>query len=413
MTDQRTDLPRRGDWVGDEQPDSEVGEQPVHSPEEIERELRLRPELPQVVRLSRKTLAIGGGIAATALAAMLLWSLRPAGDSTRPEEVYTTDNRLPAEQIAQLPRDYAGLRRDIPQLGPPLPGDLGRPMLNAGVEPQPGDTVPGLAPSAQTVQPNLAAHRRDEERQRRAQELDAARTSKLFAPDAQDGRSGTIPPASSVAAANGSEAGTGGSDALSTATPSQVQPVASPYVLQAGSIIPAALVTGLSSDVPGQVVAQVTQNVRDSVTGRHLLVPQGSRLIGEYDADIAAGQSRALLVWTRLILPDGRSVALERQPAADASGRAGLKDRVDRHWGELFRAAAVSTLLGVGTELVSGNAEDRLVRALRRGAQDAVSDAGQQLVRRSLDIRPTLTVRPGTPVRVILTRDLVLEPPGR
>ena len=184
-------------------------------------------------------------------------------------------------------------------------------------------------------------------------------------------------------------------------------------MLQAGSIIPAALVTGLSSDVPGQVVAQVTQNVRDSVTGRHLLMPQGSRLIGEYDADIAAGQSRALLVWTRLILPDGRSVTLDKEHAADASGQAGIRDRVDRHWGEIFRAAAVSTLLGVGTELVSGHAEDRLVRALRRGAQDAVGDAGQQLVRRSLDVRPTLTVRPGTPVRVILTRDLVLEPAGR
>ena len=413
MTDQRTDLPRRGDWVDQEELDGEQGEEPNRTPEEIERDLRLHPELPQVVRLSRKTLAVGGGIAATALAAMLLWSLRPAGDSTRPEEVYTTDNRLPAEQIAQLPQDYAGLRRDVPQLGPPLPGDLGRPMLNAGVEPQPGDTVPGIAPAAQPAQPNLAAQRRDEERQRRAQELDAARTSKLFAADAQGGRSGAVPPASSVAAENGSAAGTGGSDARSTASPSQVQPVASPYVLQAGSIIPAALVTGLSSDVPGQVVAQVTQNVRDSVTGTHMLVPQGSRLIGEYDADIAAGQSRALLVWTRLILPDGRSVMLDKEPAADASGQAGIRDRVDHHWGEILRAAAVSTLLGVGTELVSGDAEDRLVRALRRGAQDAVSDAGQQLVRRSLDIRPTLTVRPGTPVRVILTRDLVLEPARR
>ncbi len=413
MTDQRTDLPRRGDWVDQEELDGEQNEEPIRTPEEIERDLRLHPELPQVVRLSRKTLAIAGGVGATALAAMLLWSLRPAGDSTRPEEVYTTDNRLPAEQIAQLPRDYAGLRRDIPQLGPPLPGDLGRPMLNAGVEPQPGDTVPGIAPAAQPAQPNLATQRRDEERQRRAQELDSARTSKLFAPDAQGGRSGAVSPASSVAAANGSEAGTGGSDARSTASPSQVQPVASPYVLQAGSIIPAALVTGLSSDVPGQVVAQVTQNVRDSVTGTHMLVPQGSRLIGEYDADIAAGQSRALLVWTRLILPDGRSVMLDKEPAADASGQAGIRDRVNRHWGEIFRAAAVSTLLGVGTELASGDAEDRLVRALRRGAQDAVSDAGQQLVRRSLDIRPTLTVRPGTPVRVILTRDLVLEPARR
>ncbi len=146
MTGQRTDLPRRGDWVDQEELKGEQGEEPIRTPEEIEHDLRLHSELPQVVRLSRKTLAIAGGVGATALAAMLLWSLRPAGDSTRPEEVYTTDNRLPAEQIAQLPRDYSGLggaRSDVPQLGPPLTGDLGRPMLNAGVEPQPGDIVPG------------------------------------------------------------------------------------------------------------------------------------------------------------------------------------------------------------------------------------------------------------------------------
>ena len=186
---------------------------------------------------------------------------------------------------------------------------------------------------------------------------------------------------------------------------------ASPNIVQAGSIIPAALITGVRSDLPGQITAQVTANVYDSPTGRILLIPQGARLIGEYDSEIAAGQTRVLLAWDRLIMPDGRSIVLERQPGADGAGFAGLQDRVNQHWGNLLKAAAVSTLLGVGAEL-GADSEDDLTRALRRGSQDTINQTGQQIVRRQLNVQPTLTIRPGHPLRVILTRDLVLEPTG-
>ena len=179
-------------------------------------------------------------------------------------------------------------------------------------------------------------------------------------------------------------------------------------VLQAGSIIPAALITGIRSDQPGLVTAQVTQNVYDSVTGRRLLIAQGARLIGDYQSDVGFGQRRVLLAWNRLILPDGRSIVLERQPAADPAGYAGLEDGVDYHWGGVVKAALVSTLLGIGGELGAGGDSD-LVRALRRGSEDSVSRAGEQVVSRELDVRPTLTIRPGYPVRVLVTRDIVLE----
>jgi len=166
----------------------------------------------------------------------------------------------------------------------------------------------------------------------------------------------------------------------------------------------------MRSDLPGQVTAQVTENVYDGPTGRLLLIPQGARLIGQYDAQVAFGQSRALLVWNRLIMPDGRSITLERQPGADASGVAGLEDEVDNHWGQLFRAAAISTLLSIGSQAGQSDDEDQLVQALRRGSSDGISQVGRQLVGRSANIQPTLTIRPGFPVRVIVTRDLVLEP---
>ena len=190
-----------------------------------------------------------------------------------------------------------------------------------------------------------------------------------------------------------------------------MQAPASRNVLQAGAVIPAALLTGLRSDLPGQITAQVTEAVYDSPTGRILLIPQGARLIGQYDAQVAFGQSRALLVWNRIVMPNGRSIVLERQPGADPEGYAGLEDQVDNHWGALFKAALLSTILSVGSEAgTSSNSQNGLVDSIRRGSSDSISQTGRQVVGRSLQVQPTITVRPGFPVRVIVTRDLVLEP---
>ena len=157
----------------------------------------------------------------------------------------------------------------------------------------------------------------------------------------------------------------------------------------------------------------MTEDVYDSPTGKFLLIPQGARLIGQYDAQIAFGQSRALLVWNRLIMPNGRSIVLERQPGADTEGYAGLEDEVDNHWGTLFKAAILSTILSVGSEAgMSGNNNGSLAEAIQQGMSQSVNQTGQQVVSRSLNIQPTITIRPGFPVRVMVTHDLVLEPYG-
>lgn len=155
----------------------------------------------------------------------------------------------------------------------------------------------------------------------------------------------------------------------------------------------------------------MTANVYDSPSGRFLLIPQGARLIGEYDSRVAFGQRRLLLAWTRLILPDGRSVVLERQPGTDEAGYAGLEDRVDNHWDRLFLAAGLATILNIGAELGRDNESD-IARAIRDGTQDTIGRAGEEIVRRQLQIPPTLAIRPGFPVRVMVTRDLILEPYG-
>jgi len=261
----------------------------------------------------------------------------------------------------------------------------------------------------------------DPEEQRRLAELEAARTSQLFfqvRPGAGASASTSQPGASTALAGLG---GAGTQDPQraflnaevdrQTVAPDRVMPPVSPYVLQAGSVIPAALITGIRSDLPGQITAQVTQNVYDSPTGSLLLIPQGTRIIGEYDNGVSFGQRRVLLVWNRMIFPNGRSIVLERQTGADASGFAGLEDGVDYHWWDLMKAAGLSTLLAVGAELATSD-EDRLIRAIRDGAQDTVNQAGQQIVQRQLQVKPTLTIRPGFPFRVIVSRDLILEPYG-
>jgi type IV secretion system protein VirB10 len=153
----------------------------------------------------------------------------------------------------------------------------------------------------------------------------------------------------------------------------------------------------------------VTEDVYDSPTGKFLLIPQGAKLVGQYDAHVSFGQSRVLLVWTRLIMPNNRSIVLERQPAADAQGYAGLEDEVDNHWGMLFKAAILSTLLSVGSEAGTSNSENSLVQALRQGSSQGFNQVGEQLVGRSLNVQPTLKIRPGFPVRVMVTHDLVFR----
>lgn len=381
----------------------------------IASELRLRGDPPRVTRLSRKALMLLSAGAAAAIAGAVAVAMHDHPGKGPRTELFATDAKAPADALAALPKDYAGLPKDAPRLGPPLPGDLGRPILSAQGAGAPN--APAIvSPAAGAAPPP------DPVRQQREQERQAARTSRLFAASDQAGGSqgegATVPALSLPSAVAAAPAATPDHKQafleapadLQTASAHRLEAPLSPYILQAGAVIPAALVTGIRSDLPGQVTAQVTENVYDSPTGRILLIPQGSKLVGVYDSRVEFGQNRVLLAWTRLILPGGRSIVLDRQPAGDAQGFAGLEDRVDPHWKQLASAAALSTLLGVGAELGSGSGDSDIVRALRQGAATSVSQAGQQVVAKSLDVQPTLTIRPGFPVRVFITRDLVLEP---
>ncbi|QDW40486.1 TrbI/VirB10 family protein [Bradyrhizobium sp. KBS0727] len=407
------------------------------APERLELRVRPRP----IRRLNKRTLMIGCAVAALFIAGATIIALSPPrifkpGERT---ELYNTDRKQTADGLAKLPKSYEGLP---PKLGPPSPGDVGRAFaesekrLGAG----PASETPFQANAEQDVeraerirQARIAQQAKEsgllfrlsDKQERRKQPVaavinteqpsafrpapaDNAPTTAALLAKAQglNDRSGEIIPSSQarklafVSAKADKE----------TTNPHALAAAPSPYAIMAGSIIPASLITGLNSDLPGSTIAQVTENVYDTVTGEHLLVPQGTKLFGKYDSVVAFGQKRALVVWTRLILPNGNSVVIENLPATDVAGYAGLEDEVDFHTWQLLKGIGLATLLGVGTQLSLGNDESDLVKALRESVQQTTNRAGQRLIERELDVQPTITVRPGWPLRVIVSKDLVLKP---
>ena len=379
--------------------------------------LRGRPRA--AVRFKRE-LIIALAAAAASLLMLVTWFALRAHihyDVAAQDDQSEPSSAAPSETLSRLPKSYA----DVPQLGPPLPGDLGKPILEHehSLEVDPRD--PNIAQATQA----MAA-----DRQRQLAELKAARQSSVLVQSSgrnavqgaaegasAESRTAEAPDMAKLAIdpEHDPNAQQRKSDFAATLSkdsdvnPHRLAPAASPYLLSAGSVIAASLITGLNSDLPGMVIAQVSEPVYDSPTGRTLLIPQGARLIGKYDSVVAYGQKRALIVWQRIIMPDGASLTLDNLPASDLSGYAGLADKVDRHSWQLLKTVAISTIFGVGSEL-QFTGQGGLVQAIRQSGQQNSSHAADQLTSKTLDIQPTITVRPGVPVRLLVERDLVLDP---
>lgn len=391
--------------------------------------LALRASPRPVTRLNRRMLAVLAGTLGALVLGGTLWSLQShKRERNAATELYNVDRVSRAESLDQLPKDYSKVppaAKPVPVLGEPLPGDLGPAIVQAQRN---AGAYPAAAPTGRVAQPGDA-----EEAARSAVFFRSSSTVKAApsptagtaVPELASGNQPFNPMASAGASTQPTDPtavqnrqdqkqaflANGGDTA--TRNPASLQPPASPYQVMAGTIIPAALVTGINSDLPGQVIANVTEAVYDTATGRFLLIPQGSRLIGRYDSQVSFGQRRVLLVWTRLILPDTSSISLDRLPGIDPAGYAGLEDGVDWHWDRILAGAALSTLLGVGAELAAPNnsgSTGGVTVAVRQSAQDTVNQVGQEMTKRNVSIQPTLTIRPGFPMRVMVNKDLILRP---
>ena len=413
-------------------------------------ELRMRPR--PIRKINKRALLFGCGFSAIVIGGATIAAFNPARvwGSIDHTALYNTERKQTAEGLERLPKSYADLAAR-PGLLPSA--DVGHPRIE--------NEKKASGPLSTWVQSNLTIAPSPEEEAKRAERIRQmrlaaqAKESGLFVrlSEKNDGHAQTaatsnvasgataiLQPAlvddhqallQAAALAHGVPARDGVPDRANEDIPSaqahklafvsgkvdkdttsshDLAVASSPYTIMAGSLLAASLVTGLNSDLPGIVIAQITENVFDTVTGEYLLIPQGARLIGKYDSVIAFGQRRALVVWNRIILPNGDSVTIDNLPAADAAGYVGLEDDVDSHSWQVLRGIGLATVFGISSELTLGNSSDALVQALKQSIQANTNQAGQRMVERELDVQPTITVRPGWPVRVIVAKDLVLKP---
>ena len=188
----------------------------------------------------------------------------------------------------------------------------------------------------------------------------------------------------------------------------------SPWEVKAGTVIPAALITAINSDLPGEVIAQVTEPVYDHATGRTVLIPQGSRLVGQYDSQVAYGQERALIAWNRVIMPNGASINIGSMTGADLTGASGLHDKVNDHFAQLAKGIVLSTLFSVGAasaqDAAARGSGELVINSAASGVSTEAQQVGQQITARDLGRQPTITVRAGWPLRVLVNRDMILAP---
>ncbi|HHM8840635.1 TPA: TrbI/VirB10 family protein [Pseudomonas aeruginosa] len=390
----------------------------------------LRAQPRPVTRLNRRTLAMLMGGLSVAVLGATIWSLQPHRRSADAQpELYNVDRVSKSEGLDALPTDYSkllALPPDIPELGPPLPGDLGPAIVNSQQPAVAAYAAPGHDPNdALRKEAEAAAGSSVFFRSGAQQAAPVAQTQMAAAPGfaanaafdplAAGPASTAAQPADPTAVQNRQDQKEAFQKAGTTETHNSgnLTLPASPYQVMAGTVIGGALVTGIKSDLPGDVIATVTEPVYDTATGKFLLIPQGSRILGRYNSQVSYGQSRVQVVWNRIILPDTSSLTLDNLVGTDPAGYAGLEDGVDWHWDRIFAGAALTTLLGIGAELAAPENRqdgDRVIIAGRDSAQDSINQVGQEMTRRNLNIQPTLTSRPGLPVRIIVNRDLVLRP---
>lgn len=396
--------------------------------------LNLRAKPKPVTRLNRRLLIALSGTGLMLIFAATYYALQPPSfGQAENKELYNTSHREQPEQLAALPQTYKNYTTPI--LSAPLPGELGGALLaaeqRAGLEPFP------LTTGSMPFQSDHLTDIERAERIRLAQRAQQGRESNVFFQISQhaqsinqtnnDGQVAQIPINQNPFAAitgleglipqqqNDPNSQQHKNDFLQNPpdddiyNPYQLQTPLSPYQVMAGTVLSASLITGLNSDLPGNVIAQITSNVYDSVTGNHLLIPQGIRLMGTYDSVVAYGQQRALVVWQRLIFPDGTSIIINNLSATDEAGYAGLADQVDFHTWQLLKGIALSTLFNLGSDLASNNESD-LIQALQGSSEESTEQASQSIVERELDVQPTITIRPGFPLRIIVHKDLILKP---
>jgi type IV secretion system protein TrbI len=410
-----------------DQPDSESHDGYV-PPERGVAPLTGKGPLPRVKRFNRRTVFILiAAITAVAIAAFGTSLTRdPPARKFTESQAETTMAPLAPDVVNHLPGSYA----DVPQLGRPMPGDLG--LIAAGKPMVLNGTPTGLpAPMPVTFSSSVPGRARivteEAKLAERAREggfgFGGGASSSAASSDGADRWAGLgtpplIPGAPAIPRSD-RDADNRQDDKQEFLERNRVarwdlkdrlHVPASAFTLFAGTVVPGVLITGINSDLPGQIEGQISQNVYDTVSGRHLILPQGTKLLGSYDSRVTYGQVRVLVVWTRIIRPDGSNLDLEGMPGTDLSGYAGLTGKVDRHLSRILGAVVLGSLIQAGTAAGTSYTDPTFSDRARQGAGQGINEATQQIVRKELQLQPTILVAPGARFAVFTTRDLSIPP---
>lgn len=392
------------------------------SPEEA---LELHPKRSRPIQLNFKAVAaVISGLGILVIVVVLIGVAISSEDDTQTTASTRSPNHLSDESIEQQgplalwPRDYSFLRPEPPAQEEPLEQDVPEHPITQTTQPrvQMPEILPADDPQAELIQeilqrmraghdsPPVFYHSQHNQRQHELPGRDVGSLSRA--------ELNSLVTANTLLAPQSSEL-------LFLRNPGRLphrvsgtlQSPLTPYELRAGSVIPAALITAIHSDLPGDLIAQVSDNVYDAETGRHLLIPQGSRLLGTYSSDIPKGRNRVLVVWQRLILPNGKSISLDAMPGVDQTGAAGLHDQVDYHIENVVGATALSSAIALTGNLARSRSEDgEALSVVGETVAQESARFGQQIIDRELRRPPTIMVRSGWQFNVLVNKDIPLEP---
>ena len=391
--------------------------------------LSARVDGPKPVKIRDNSIFAVGGLAATVLCGAMIWGFvytpmarAEARAKAREENQRTPPGSVkPADVFGNKPLSYADLTKPAEAAPPTEIAAEGTPAIPASAGPahqsrvivQRAPREPRAAPAPRPYYDRPPPPPAAPEAPRGPSELERARRSGLFFEE--KGRAGsTAAPNRQIAdLSDGPPTIARRSDYADVYGDRAILAPVSPYELKAGTVIPAALLTAVDSEREGRVMAVVTENVFDTVSGNYLLIPQGARLLGRYNGDQTYGERRAFLVWERIIFADGRSLTLNKEPGVDSSGAGGVTGRVDRRLGQLALAALASGVITTLGEAARRDGEDKSSSLLGDAGDAASIEAarvGGRLIDRELEVKPTIRIAPGSRVQVLLTRDLILEP---
>lgn len=386
---------------------------------------KLRAKIPQSVRLNKPLIVTLLALVAIAILIALVNAFITASPRIRTSNKDMDGTAKSFEGLKRLPDDYSDRQA------------IAKYLTTGGVSPDIQKALDILRNEQHMLEVKLAKQSLTAGPQDGPQ-ADQAKTSGLFfsgsAPDLAAQREADRSASNAKGAADGKADGAGDPYQLQNGqvqklkfllasdkpediyNPHKLNQPSSPFLVQAGTIIPGTMLTSINSSLPGNVVAQIRNDVYDTVSGQFVLIPKGSKLIGQYDSQIAYGQERVLLAFTRVIRPDGSSMLLDKLSGTDSQGNAGVAGDVDNHWGKILGAAVISTVLSMGAGAVSDNSSStsnyypNATQGALGGASANISQTGQQLSGKAINIQPTLTVPAGYQFDMIVNKDIILNP---